>query len=56
MEGIKRSPQADYLIYALAVLYYQQGDLKAAKPLARQLLQLAPSEPQYQQLSQALGL
>ncbi|MBK6948494.1 MAG: tetratricopeptide repeat protein [Haliscomenobacter sp.] len=56
LEGIKRSPQADYLIYALAVLYYQQGDLKAAKPLARQLLQLAPSEPQYQQLSQALGL
>ncbi|MBK8653773.1 MAG: ammonia-forming cytochrome c nitrite reductase subunit c552 [Haliscomenobacter sp.] len=55
-EGIKRSPQADYLIYALAVLYYQQGDLKAAKPLARQLLQLAPSELQYQQLAQALGL
>ncbi|MBK8044029.1 MAG: tetratricopeptide repeat protein [Haliscomenobacter sp.] len=56
LEGIKRSPQADYLTYALAVLYYQQGDLKAAKPLARQLLQLAPSELQYQQLAQALGL
>lgn len=56
LEGIKRSPQAEYLIYALAVLYYQQGDLKAAKPLTRQLLQLAPSELQYQQLAQALGL
>ncbi len=55
-EGIKLSPEADFLIYALAVLYYQRGDLKAAKPLAKKLLDLAPSEPQYLQLSQALGL
>jgi len=56
LKGIHIEPGSISLNYALAVFYVQQGKPAAAMPYARNLRQLDPSNPNYQQLFQSLGV
>ena len=56
LSGLQKAPGQGYLEYALAVLYYQQGNLAKARKLAQGLLKKEPRNAEYAQLVQALGL
>ena len=56
LSGLQKAPGQGYLEYALAVLYYQQGNLEKARKLAQGLLKKEPRNAEYAQLAQALGL
>lgn len=54
-KGIEVGSEADYLLYALAVLYYQDKKIDLVKPIAAKLLAMDPRNGQYQQLARAIG-
>ncbi len=55
-DGLRKAPGQGYLEYALAVLYYQRGDLAKARKIAQGLIQKEPQNTEYLRLFRALGL
>lgn len=56
LNGLKKDSNASFVRYALAVLYYQQGNVTKSKEMVRMLLKQEPQNSQFQQLAQALGM
>jgi predicted Zn-dependent protease len=56
MKGISAIPNSPELYYALSFVYIQMNNIPKAKLAATSLKQLDPSNPEYQQLFQNLGI
>ncbi|MNS63448.1 cellulose synthase subunit BcsC [compost metagenome] len=55
-KGITINPSASELYYALTFLYIQTNKITNAKKTAQQLKQLAPNNPEYQELFKNMGV
>lgn len=55
LKGLKISGDSDFLLYALAVLYYQNQQYNLVRPLASKLMTIDAGNAQYQQLARAVG-
>ena len=55
LQGISINPDSQANLYAIAILYLQQGQPLKARPAVQRLLQLDPNNPQYRRLFESMN-